>query len=175
MQRLTQYRGAYACLLVILLTSCSGHEAKVTFYTFFFFVIFIILCLPGLILSLVSRETQSRGAKVTSIVFTSVGGFFALIYTANLSEDFYGMRLDEELIIYLLIMWGALISSMLLLLVPKENINSKNRTPYNKDFESDFTSTKTSTNPSRNKPALSESENLENDIDMSGLDDLADL
>ena len=101
MKRLTGYRGSNVLLIIlmILVTGCSGHEAKVAFYTFFFFLIMIPFCLPAFILGLVSRGSSSRAAKVISIVFTSLGGFFTIIYTASLIDDFYGMDFDEELII----------------------------------------------------------------------------
>ena len=171
MERLTGYRGSNVVLfiLMILVTGCSGHEAKVAFYTFFFFLIMIPLCLPALILSLVSRGSRSRAPKVISIVFTSLGGFFAIIYTANLVEDFYGIGFDEELIVYLFILWGALISSLIALIVPKEEKEIQSG-------ENEWAAIKNKA--SQNEPIRTQSKTANEDsadIDMSGLDDLADL
>ncbi|MDA8714727.1 hypothetical protein N9M27_02515 [Flavobacteriales bacterium] len=171
MKRLAGYRGSNVLLIIlmILVTGCSGHEAKVAFYTFFFFLIMIPFCLPAFILGLVSRGSSSRAAKVISIVFTSLGGFFTIIYTASLIDDFYGMDFDEELIIYLFILWGTLISSLILLVVPKEE--KEMQTVENERAEIKNTGSQTESIRTQSK-SVNESNS---GIDMSGLDDLADL
>jgi hypothetical protein len=112
-------------LLAFLVTSCSGHEQKVAFYTFMFFVIFIILCLPAIILSAVARGNGSKSAKTTGIVFAAVGGFFALIYTYNLVDEL--RRIDEELIICTFLIWTTLVGALVLLVIPNPKIAKRER------------------------------------------------
>ena len=75
-------------ILVVILSGCSDYKAKVAFYTFFFYLIFIPTSMPAVILAATARGNGSKAAKVTGIVFASIGSFFALIYTFNCIEDF---------------------------------------------------------------------------------------
>ncbi|MBL4704763.1 MAG: hypothetical protein JKY54_09590, partial [Flavobacteriales bacterium] len=84
-------------LIALLATSCNSHGSKVFFFSFLFYVIFIILCLPAIILSGVARGNGSKSAKTTGLVFTCIGGFFAFIYTFNLIDDPHLKFIEEEI------------------------------------------------------------------------------
>ncbi len=113
-------------LMLVFLSSCSGHKAKVAFYTFFFYLIFVVSCMPAIICSATARGNGSKAAMVTGIIFTSIGGFFAIIYTLNCLNDFH-RRIDDEILLYLFLIWGTLIGSLIMLVIPNQKLKAKQR------------------------------------------------
>jgi len=164
-----------------------------------FYVIFIILCLPAIILSGVARGNGSKSAKTTGIVFASIGGFFSLIYTYNLIDEL--RTIDEELIIYMFLIWATLVGSLVLLVIPNPKIEEKEkelqaqRQQYHYQqqapiFSSEAEILEYAENIKKKKAEENTVENstyLNDDLnqppppppdagpDMSGLDDLSDL
>lgn len=182
-------------LLMFLATSCSKHNAKVAFYTFCFYLIFIVLCLPGVILSGVARGNGSKSARTTGIVFTSIGGFFGMIYTYNVFEDL--RRVDDEILLYLFLMWGVLIGSLIMIVIPNPKMKNQDElraqqyqqyqqesrifnteaeiVEYAEQIKKQQASQPTPDNSPYLNDDLSDPKKDQQGPDMSGLDDLADL
>jgi len=113
-------------LILVFLSSCTGHKAKVAFYTFFFYLIFVASCVPAIIFSATARGNGSKAAMVTGIIFTSIGGFFAIIYSFGCIDDFH-RTIDDEILLYLFLIWGTLIGSLILLVIPNRKMKDKQR------------------------------------------------
>ena len=186
-------------LMLVFLSSCTGHKAKVAFYTFFFYLIFVVSCMPGIIFSATARGNGSKAAMVTGIIFTSIGGFFAIIYTFNCLDDFH-RRIDDEILLYLFLIWGTLIGSLILLVIPNQKLKAKQRmsgkqkiiiprqqhspssdplqfatdaTIINKEDEEGNTDAKDPHEVSSDQADESKTREMtDDDIDMSGLDSL---
>lgn len=180
-------------ILVVILSGCSGYKAKVAFYTFFFYLIFIPTCMPAIILAASARGNGSKGAKVTGIVFASIGSFFGLIYTLNCIEDFSNGMMSDEILLYLLILWGALIGAWIMLLIPNPKLKAKQSNlrfeqPYQQTPRKEHTYASDATiveevhgesepeeKPESNMEKANNTEQREmtdDDIDMSGLEGL---
>lgn len=181
-------------LLLLLFTGCSKHEEMMFMATFFFAVIFIVFCIPAIILAGVSRSARSNAPKTISIIFTSIGGFFALIYSVTWLGDPW-VRGETQIMMYLFLLWGTLIGSAIMLGMPKQpqpEIKPQNKShaqatqkQENRPMSEEeilAAAEKIKQKKAEQKPA-SESEffnpepnkGKDDSVDMSGLDDLADL
>ncbi len=181
---------------LILLSSCSKHEQMMFAYTMGFIGIFVILCLPAIILSGVARGNGSRSARTTGIVFASVGGFFAMMYTFNMLTEV--RRMDEELILFLFLIWASLIGSLLLIVLPNPKMKQKDQIQAQQYYQQQQQQAQVfateaeileyADNIKKQKaaePTVENSTYLNDDLtdekkeqkgpDMSGLDDLSDL
>lgn len=178
-------------LLILLLSSCTREKEIRAAYTFGFLVIFIIFCVPGTILSAVSRSAQGNTAKIIGIILTSIGGFFGLIYTMNYLENRYASH-DNQITAFVFLLWATVLTSAILLMLPKppqeEDPNyTGNTTPRNstggKVFQSEeeilqaaerIKQKKAQQESVQNSEYLNKDEKADSssDVDMSGLDDL---
>lgn len=179
---------------MLFLTSCSRHDELIAFYTFFFIVIFIFFCVPGVVLSAVSRSAKTNTAKTVGIIFTSIGAFFALIYTMSLFNNLSPSR-DEQLWFFLIFMWGGLATALILLTAPKSpDAQAQQNTPpptprpsnegavFQTEEEILAAAERIKQKKEQQQSDAQSSEYLNpkpdekaDDVDMSGLDDLSDL
>jgi len=147
--------------------------------------------MPAIICSATARGNGSKAAMVTGIIFTSIGGFFAIIYTLNCLDDFH-RRIDDEILLYLFLMWGTLIGSLIMLVIPNQKMKEKQRitrpqqkyqAPASTSFATDATivaedegeTTDAKAHPEASSDQRDEAntrEMTDDDIDMSGLDSL---
>lgn len=179
-------------VILIVLSSCTREKEVRAAYTFFFVIIFILFCVPGVILSGISRNSKGTSAKVIGIILTSIGAFFGLFYTFNFLENDYASR-DNQITAFVLMMWATLVASAILLLLPKpqnEVLNTHPTAPKTPQVGKVFQSEEeilreaerikrkkaqqetTDNSQPLNKDVASNNVQGKGSVDMSGLDDL---